>query len=408
MSVQETIRCIVNDSGDEAVFAGNADGSLTLTRWPRKKGAAVIPETVNDLPVRRIAPLAFAPFHMSENDFTAGFHSPYSFNMFLLMSGGRLHRENESGDEGGPSVIIIPGGVREIGPFAFWHCINLEKIRIPEGVTVLGAGVFGECVNLREIRLPHTLEAIGLYDPDKQCVFTSEMLRGMPDVGTFYACHALKELTMPSSVRILGPHVFNSCAITHLTLNGPEYDTAEEGIADNSFDHAASLQWMDRADADGRIRYRIGLPAARDKILRADSRFGLLFRIPIDFFLQGASYFDKMAQDVFRLDFSARMAIGRLRYDEDLSEKDRRFYLTLLMEHFVKAKQFMPSDDAAGDPYNRLFDALAETGLLSAEDVSTLIREAGMAHLPASLTDRMMRMRAENYPAATGFEDLEI
>ena len=405
---------------NEGRYTENADGTLTLVRWPRTKEAAVIPAQVEGRAVTRIAPMAFAPFHMEEKDFGSGFRPPYSFNMFILMSGGKVTHEKT--DEGGPEEVVLPDTVREIGAYAFWHCHSLKKVNVPAGVKLIRAGTFGECVNLKKVSLPDSLIAVGLCDEGalqdrvQNCI-SGEMLRGMPDVGAFYACHSLKELVLPESLRVLGAHTFNSSGLVKLRIATKEAFPGKEkaraadadyAIADNAFDHAASLQWMDKLDRSGRTAYRIGLPAARDKILIADRTFGRLSHIPKDFFTEKAVYFDQLAQEVFRLDFSARMALGRLRYDGALLPEYRAWYIRLLIDHFAQAPQFMPEDPKQPDPFAALFSALMETGDLTAGDVSSLIRTAGEEHLSSALLNEMMRVRTESFSMATGFEDLEI
>ncbi len=418
----------------EPVYIENEDHSMTLVRWSRSPGVAEVPSHIAGKPVTRIAPLAFAPFHMPEEAFAAGFAAPFSFNMFILMSGAKVTHEVK--DEGGPSEVILPETIRHIGEYAFWHCSNLTKIHIPEGVEALPAGCFGECVNLVRVSVPGTVKAIGMCDlkaledgKPESCIQPA-MLRSMPDVGAFYACHGLKKLSFPESVCVLGPHTFNSCGIEKLQVclkeeagtdgtDGAQKADAQKAdankaaapfyaIADNAFDHAVSLQWMDRTDRRGVVVYRIGLPAARDKILLADRKFGRLAHIPKDFFFEEVGYFDSLAQEVFRLDFSARMALARLRYDEELQPEYRQWYLRLLIEHFAQAPQFMPANEKFKDAYEALFDALMKTGSLNASDVSSLIRTAGEEHLSSGLINEMMRVRTENYSLATGFEDLDI
>ena len=144
---------------NEGRYTENADGTLTLVRWPRTKEAAVIPARVEGRAVTRIAPMAFAPFQMEEKDFV---RPPYSFNMFILMSGGKVTHEKT--DEGGPEEVVLPDTVREIGAYAFWHCHSLKKVNVPAGVKLIRAGTFGECVNLKKVSLPDSLIAVGLCD----------------------------------------------------------------------------------------------------------------------------------------------------------------------------------------------------------------------------------------------------
>ena len=70
---------------------------------------------------------------------------------------------------------------------------------------------------------------------------------------------------------------------------------------------------------------RLGLPVARDKILAGDARFGAILRVPVLFFTQPMPYFDQLARDAFRLDFSARMALARLEASAGLSPADRQW-----------------------------------------------------------------------------------
>ena len=410
------------EEGLQLGFSEEPDGSLTLVSCSRKPRGRM-PDTlrlhgwVGERPIRRIAPLAFAPFHMEEERFRRLYHAPYSFNMFALMNGGWLQREKE---ESGAVAkrILLPDTVEEIGPYAFWHCHGTEEIRIPEGVRALGPGTFGECADLKELSLPDSLEVLGLCRRDAldgSLSFTGEMVRAMPDVGAFFGCHSLERLILPAGIRVLGPHTFNSCGLGHLILKGGEEQRKEDAlIAENAFDHAVSLLWMERQSREGRVLYRIGLPAARDKILLADRKFGRLKHVPEDFFFRDVSYFDALSKEIFRMDFAARMALARLSFPERLSEGSAAWYRDLLTGYFEKAPLFMPESlpgfpsGEDRDPWERLFAFLKEKGRLRAEDVTALIRTCGELPVTARLMDRMIAYRTEGFTAATGFEDLDI
>ena len=81
-------------------------------------------------------------------------------------------------------------------------------------------------------------------------------------------------------------------------------------MAVSAFDHTAALLWLEKADVSGHVAARLGLPVARDKILAGDAKFGAILRVPVLFFTQPMPYFDQLARDAFRLDFSARMALA--------------------------------------------------------------------------------------------------
>ena len=171
-------------------------------------------------------------------------------------------------------------------------------------------------------------------------------------------------------------------------------------------DHTAALLWLEKADVSGHVVARLGLPVARDKILAGDAKFGAILRVPVLFFTQPIPYFDQLARDAFRLDFSARMALARLEASAGLSPADRQWYCAVLVQYFDRAPQFMPCPPQQA--YAELFRFLCRTDLLTASDVSTLLRMAGALALPAELISEMMEVRTRRFETVTGFEDLEL
>lgn len=57
----------------------------------------------------------------------------------------------------------VPDTVKEIGDYAFYSSVNLEKITIPNGVKSIGQDVFGNCPKLSEIYLPKSIENIDFF-----------------------------------------------------------------------------------------------------------------------------------------------------------------------------------------------------------------------------------------------------
>lgn len=273
-------------------------------------------------------------------------------------------------------------------------------ITLPDAISALPAGVFGDCSRLTSVHLPEQLQALGyLPRPTDQV---------MPDVGTFAGCHALKQLTLPPQLKMLGAHSFNSSGLTSLTARdaGCENWSRTVTVAVSAFDHTAALLWLEKADVSGHVVARLGLPVARDKILAGDAKFGAILRVPVPFFTQPMPYFDQLARDAFRLDFSARMALARLEASVGLSPADRQWYCSVLVQYFDHAAQFMPCPPQQA--YAELFHFLCRTDLLTASDVSTLLRMAGALALPAELISEMMEVRTRRFETVTGFEDLEL
>lgn len=106
---------------------------------------------------------------------------------------------------------------------------------------------------------------------------------------------------------MLGAHSFNSSGLATLTARdaGCENWSRTVTVAVSAFDHTAALLWLEKADVSGHVVARLGLPVARDKILAGDAKFGAILRVPVLFFTQPMPYFDQLARDAFRLDFSA-------------------------------------------------------------------------------------------------------
>lgn len=381
-----------------ADFTFLSDGTLALVRWPRLARPAIVPEMVDGTPVTAIAATAFASSHLDEATFGQFQQSPISFSVFCMRMGRTV--TTETLDEGGPTSIILPKSITHIGPYAFWHCTNLTEIFLPDGIRDLPAGVFGDCSRLSSIHLPEQLRTLGYLPRSTDQV--------MPDVGVFAGCHSLKHLTLPPQLAMLGAHCFNSAGLVTLTVR----DAGQENwdrlitVASSAFDHAAALLWLEKADISGTVLAQLGLPAARDKILAGDTRFGAIQQIPVLFFTRPIPYFDHLAHDAFRLDFSSRMALARLEYTMGLAEADRQWYCSIMVQYFDRAPQFMPCP--AEQAYTELFHFLCQCDLLTASDVSAMLRTAGRLGLPAELISEMMEVRTRRFESVTGFEDLEL
>lgn len=100
----------------------------------------VIPKTVSEKPVTKIAEFGFAGATNIES---------VSLPKTITIIG-------ESAFEGCTSLkkINIPSSVSTVGIFAFSSCESLEKITLPEEIKELGDGAFCGCTGLEEISIP--------------------------------------------------------------------------------------------------------------------------------------------------------------------------------------------------------------------------------------------------------------
>lgn len=372
-----------------------------LIRWPRNVRMARIPEYVSHYRVVKIAPLAFAAFHFPEEvwkGFTGS--AAASFSVFCIMNAGR--RRDEKADEGGPEEIWLPESITEIGQYAFWHCDRLRRIRIPAGVRRLREGTFGECSRLSQVTLSEGLEEIGR--------FFEPTVHMMPDVGVFSGCHSLKLLRLPKTLCSVGAETFNSCGLEELLVeDGAETYTADTWsrkirVHPTAFDHAAALQWMGKC-ADGKIVWQMGLPAARDKILSCDRKYHVISKLPCLFFRMRPHEADDIARSAFRLDFSGRMAIARLRYPDFLKPEMRNWYIGILIAYYDRLEQFWPE---SANREQAAFELLRDSEGFTVELLGQLMYIAGRAHMSPELIYSMMEVRNKKFSGITGLESLAL
>jgi len=85
--------------------------------------------------------------------------------------------------------LSLADGVREIAPYALYHCGKVTAVRM-EGVEILGSGAFAACTGLTSVELP-------------------DGLREIPDA--FVGCAQLQEVTIPDSVESIAENAFAGC-----------------------------------------------------------------------------------------------------------------------------------------------------------------------------------------------------
>ena len=128
-------------------------------------------------------------------------------------------------EEPDEEFVIIPEDVTQIQESAFYGHAGVKKILIPAGLEKIDAGAFGACENLEEISVPDenpyytSIDGI-LYDKAvtrliccpgaKQSVVIPEGVKSI-DVGAFWFCVYLTEVTLPESLTKIGASAFSGC-----------------------------------------------------------------------------------------------------------------------------------------------------------------------------------------------------
>ncbi len=224
--------------------------------------------------------------------------------------------------------VVIPQGVTKIGSSAFWHCSSLLSVEIPEGVTGIWGESFAGCRSLQSVVIPDSVTRIGdwafslgqeIIDPFSQKV-AIQLTRGVQTVG----------------------HNFARGCVAEVTLWQGERTTVES-------EHGFSDVYLQIVDTAGLFLCRVYIPA---DIMRADeddeddyqlypSAYGywatrLLLRAvqsisEYDTFFE--RYPDHEESPIQVLFDKARIALCRLRFPYELSERYRQAYEQFLIQH---------------------------------------------------------------------------
>ena len=178
-----------------------------------------------------------------------------SFSIFCMRMGRAV--TTETLDEGGPTSVTLPDSITTLVPT---RSLPLHKsdFHHPAGCHFRPA-----CRCIRRLHPPYQRPSAG-----DSCGFWAICPAPdqiMPDVGTFAGCHALKQLTLPPQLKMLGAHSFNSSGLKTLTARdaGCENWSHTVTVAVSAFDHTAALLWLEKADVSGHVVARLGLPVAR-------------------------------------------------------------------------------------------------------------------------------------------------
>lgn len=117
--------------------------------------------------------------------------------------------------------VILPEGYTSIGDYAFYGCVNLEKITLPSTLQTIGKYAFHGCKKLKEIIMPDSLTTLG-NEAFSNCsalqnVRFSKNLSTIPEYA-FYSCNQLAEVDLPESVGWIEKGCFESYGLKKLTV----------------------------------------------------------------------------------------------------------------------------------------------------------------------------------------------
>lgn len=116
-------------------------------------------------------------------------------NPYFSENGGVLYNKDLTEllicPNGKDGTVTIPESVKSIREYAFFDCIEVDKIIFGSSVKSIGEAAFYGCKDLKEVQLNENLESIG------SCAFAE--------------CVSLKEFVVEKNVKFIGSSAFTKC-----------------------------------------------------------------------------------------------------------------------------------------------------------------------------------------------------
>ncbi len=180
----------------------NKNGRYIITGCDANAVSVHIPESIDGIPVTKIAEKAFKDCTLLEE-------------------------------------IVLPDSITEIGDYAFSNCTSLKSIEIPDSVTSMGGGIFYSCTSLEKCRLPESMTSLAesvdySYDSQGNPMYyrvygffqncpklTSVVLpENVVTIGknAFMDCESLTSVNIPDSVQSIGNSAFSDCGIESIHI----------------------------------------------------------------------------------------------------------------------------------------------------------------------------------------------
>lgn len=117
--------------------------------------------------------------------------------------------------------IVLPQSLKFIGKMAF-ACTSIRKIELPTGLTNIAPSLFSDCKELESVTLPNSIEII--------------------DRKAFEKCVSLVEIVLPPNVKSIGKQAFKGC--TSLKRVILTCDINIDNIESDCFDNCLSIEFV--------------------------------------------------------------------------------------------------------------------------------------------------------------------
>lgn len=114
--------------------------------------------------------------------------------------------------------VVIEGGVKHVGSYAFYDYSNLQAVTFAEGVKSIGSSAFYGCEGIKELLFPSSMKIISGQHNTNEDAEPQVSTFGMGGTGTAYmsseafrGCAGLTSVTIPRGVIGVGSGTFADC-----------------------------------------------------------------------------------------------------------------------------------------------------------------------------------------------------
>ena len=114
--------------------------------------------------------------------------------------------------------VVIEGGVKHVGSYAFYDYSNLQAVTFAEGVKSIGSSAFYGCEGIKELLFPSSMKIISGQHNTNEDAEPQVSTFGMGGTGTAYmsseafrGCAGLTSVTIPRGVIGVGSGTFKNC-----------------------------------------------------------------------------------------------------------------------------------------------------------------------------------------------------
>ncbi|MCD8337168.1 MAG: leucine-rich repeat domain-containing protein [Lachnospiraceae bacterium] len=239
------------------LFAYEKKGdSAVILRCFSHDGNVRIPEKIDGLPVRELAPYAFSS-HMDERELTDAFHrgdlriaSPEPVTM--QRSGDNWKLDNLPAVSGERlESVILPQTMGRVGRYCFYDCARLKRLEFPGALYDWGSGAFSGC---------HRIETLCVYVKPDGASGLKQVLDELPESLDVEFCtedadglgqkRMYARLAFPefyeegvenTPARILETHVHGTGILYRNCFQGKKFDFAQYDVL---FPHAQAQEEM--------------------------------------------------------------------------------------------------------------------------------------------------------------------